>query len=471
MEIKAGRKKLLFSNTMILAIGTFASKFLVFFMMPLYTRCLLPGEYSTADLITQTANLLMPLACAGISQGIFRFALDGAETRRSVFSSGLAILAAVSLIFGALTPLLFLFDMFDGYVWMIACYVIIANLHAAVAQYIRAKGNTVLFATGGLVGTALTIGFNLLFLVGLDMGIVGYVLSVILGDAVVTVLLFSVDRLWRDVDVRLVKRSTVTDMLKYSLPLIPTTIFWWITSVSDRYLVIAMKGEAVNGLYAASYKVPTLLTLVCGVFIDAWQFSAVSEKDETERKDFFSSVFGGFQGIIFMGASGLILFSKLATKILLAENYYDSWQYIPVLSLATAFSALVTFMASVYMVKKRSMNSFVTAAVGAVVNIALNLLLIPRFSAMGAAIATFFSYFVVFVARAIDSRRMIPFRLRLPRLIFNTAAITAQCVIMIAEIPYWIPIQIAILGAVLAVNGREMVKGILIAVRNKMKKT
>lgn len=465
-----GRRKTLFSNTAILAVGTFASKFLVFFMMPLYTRCLLPGEYSTADLITQTANLLMPLACAGISQGIFRFALDGAENRKSVFSSGLSVLAAVSVIFGLLAPIMGLFDMFDGYVWLIACYVIVANLHAAVAQYIRAKGNTVLFSLGGLIGTALTVSFNLLFLLVFDMDILGYVLSVVLGDAVVTVFLFAVARLWRDVDFSSIRRETVRDMLKYSLPMIPTTIFWWITSVSDRYLVIAMKGEEVNGLYAAAYKVPTLLTLVCTVFIDAWQFSAVSEKDEGERRDFFSSVFGGFQGIIFMATSGLILFAKLATRILLADNYFDSWRYIPALSLAMAFSALVTFMASVYMVRKRSMNSFVTAAVGAGVNIVLNLLLIPRFSAMGAAIATVISYFVVFVIRAIDSRRFIPFRLGIAKLIFNTVAVTAQGILMVAEIPYWLPVQIAILFVVLAVNGREMMRGILLALRNRRKK-
>ena len=172
-----------------------------------------------------------------------------------------------------------------------------------------------------------------------------------------------------------------------------------------------------------------------------------------------------------MGASGLILFAKLATRILLAESYFESWQYIPVLAIATAFSALVNFMASVYMVKKRSMNSFVTAAVGAVTNIVLNLLLIPRFSAMGAAVATFFSYFIVFVIRTVDSRRMIPFRLGTPKLIFNTVAVSAQCVVMVAEIPYWLPIQIAILGAVFAVNGKEIVKGIVLALRNKLKKT
>ena len=69
------RKKLIL-NTFILGIGVFASKLLVFLMMPLYTGILSPAEYSAADLISQTANLLMPLACIGITDGVFRFAMD-----------------------------------------------------------------------------------------------------------------------------------------------------------------------------------------------------------------------------------------------------------------------------------------------------------------------------------------------------------------------------------------------------------
>ena len=466
-----GKYKKLLSNTAVLAVGTFASKFLVFFMMPLYTRCLLPGEYSMADLISQTANLLMPLACAGISHGVFRFAMDKTADKRSVLSSGIAVLLAMSILFGVLAPLLGLLSAFDGFVWLIVFYVIAANLHAVVTQYIRASGKMALFSFGGIAGTVLTISFNLLFLIKMNMGVTGYVLSVVLGDVVVTILLFLVARLWRDVDVRAIDKGKIREMIKYSIPMIPTAIFWWITSVSDRYIVIAMKGEEINGLYSAAYKVPTLLTLVCSVFIDAWQFSAVAESGEADRAEFFSKVYASFQGIIFMGTSALILFSKVATKILLAENYYDSWQYIPVLSLAMAFSALTTFLASVYMVGKKSVNSFWTSAVGATINIVLNLLLIPKFSAMGAAVATFISYFVVLIIREIDSQRFIRFRLGVLRLVFNTIAVGAQCVIMILETPYWIPIQIALFAAVLAVNGKQILDGLLLACRNYRKKS
>ena len=455
-----GRYKKLFSNAGILAIGTFASKFLVFFMMPLYTRYLLPEEYSTADLISQTANLLIPLACAGITNGVFRFAVDQDEDPKQIFSSGLSILLVASVIFGVLSPLIGLFETLNTYVWLVVFYVIVANIHAVVAQYIRAKGNTVLFSLGGLMGTALTIAFNLLFLIVLDMGVVGYVLSVVLGDVVVTVVLFLCARLWRDVDVRSVGFSKVREMLKYSVPLIPTIIFWWITSVSDRYLVIAMEGSEVNGLYAAAYKVPTLITLVCGVFIDAWQFSAISENDKKEREEFFGRVFAWFGSILFMGASAVVLFSKVATRILLADNYYDSWRYIPVLSFAMVFYSLVSFMGSVYTVEKKSVNSLITAAVGAVTNIVLNILLIPPLSAMGAAVATFVSYLLVMILRSADSRRFIRFPLGVPLLLFNTVVLAGQCSIMIWEPEWWLPVQILLFAIVVAVNGKNLLRGV-----------
>ncbi len=466
-----GRYKKLFMNTAVLGIGTFASKFLVFFMMPLYTGCLLPEEYSTADLITQSANLLMPLACAGITNGVFRFAMDENEDKRSIFSSGLSVLFGMSLVFLLLSPLVGLFDALDSYVLLVAVYVLAANFHAVVAQYIRAKGNTVLFSLGGIMGTAIVIGLNLLFLLVFDMGVTGYVLSIILSDVIVTIVLFLVARLYRDVDLKTVRRFKMGEMLKYSIPMIPTTVFWWITSVSDRYLVIEMQGSEVNGLYAAAYKVPTLLTLVCTVFIEAWQFSAIDEKNEEERSAFFTNVFAGFQGVMFMAASGLILVAKPVTAILLDEKYYTSWEYIPVLSLAMVYSALVTFMGSIYMVRKKSVHSFLTAALGAVTNIVLNILLIPKFSAMGAAFATFVSYFIVMIFRGIDARKMVRFDLGLLRLVFNTLAIGAQCVITTMEVKWWLLWDLVLFASIVVVNGRNILSSVLDVLKKFRKKS
>ena len=64
------------ANTILMSIGTVGSKLLVFLMVRFYTGYLTPAEYGTADLITQTANLLIPLVSLDITDAVFRFAAD-----------------------------------------------------------------------------------------------------------------------------------------------------------------------------------------------------------------------------------------------------------------------------------------------------------------------------------------------------------------------------------------------------------
>ena len=78
----------LLSNTAILALGTIGSKLLVFLLLPLYTRCLTKAEYGISDIITQSANFLMPIMSLGISDAVFRYTLDKTVDRRRVLTTG-----------------------------------------------------------------------------------------------------------------------------------------------------------------------------------------------------------------------------------------------------------------------------------------------------------------------------------------------------------------------------------------------
>ena len=464
-----GRYRNLFRNTIIFGLGTFGSKVLVFFLLPLYTAYLTPEMYSTADLISQMSNLLIPLCCLGITDGVFRFAMDADRDRREVFTTGSAILLGGSLLFGLLSPILFVFDAFDGYVWLIVCYVLAADLHALCAQYLRAQGRTTLFAVQGIINTALVILLNIVFLIPMRMGVLGYVLSVVLADALMTLILFFYARLYRDLRPRFFRRDLMRSLLKYSIPMIPTTVFWWITSVSDRYLVEHICGGTVNGLYSVAYKIPTLLTLLCAVFIEAWQLSAVKDSTENaEQISFFSNVFCGFQGLMFLACSGLIAFSQIGTDILFADSYAQAWVYIPVLLIATVFSALVTYLGSVYFVAKKSVLSFLTAMIGAVINIALNLILIPEYGGQGAAIATLCSYFAVYLIRAVNTRRHLPFRQYPLQVAFNTAVVGAQALCMILRVPGWIWVQVGAIAVILAVNGKPLLSTVMRRLRGRV---
>lgn len=462
--------KRLLTDTVVLAMGTFASKLLVFFMLPLYTEYLTPDMYSTADLITQAANLIIPFACLGITDAVFRFVSEKQTDKGVVLSSGLFVLFMGLAAFGVLSPVLALFSKFDGYVWLIAVYVISADVHSLFAQYVRAQGRTKLFAAQGIVNTAMTIVLNILFLVVFKMDITGYVLSTVLSDLFATLFIIIIARPLGDIKVSSVKKSVIADMLKYCVPLIPTTIFWWITNVSDRYIVSEICGDSVNGLYAAAYKIPTLLTLASTVFNEAWQFFAFSGRrtkdadadklnaeeekalEDRESSYYFERTFAAFSTVMVLACSFLMLLCKPLINILLADTYRDAWIYVPMLLVATVFTALVTFLSSTYALRKKTLMSLVTAAIGAMVNIIFNILLIPKFEANGAAFATLLCYALVFVIRSVNVKKYVSFRIYKPTFLISIALLLAQCATIVISGQYNVLVQAIFAVALLAVN-------------------
>lgn len=457
--------KRLLSNTVILAVGTFSSKVLVYLLLPLYTAILSPAEYSDANIISQLANLLMPIAAVGVCDGLFRFALDAGEKKREVFSSGVSVLLFGTLLFLAFSPFLFEVKMLTGYVWLAVIYVIAANFQSACANYLRALGKTTVFAVQGIINTALNIAFNVLFLVVFRMGVTGYVLSVVVANVLVTLLMVVWQKLYRDIRISLFDPAIVRDMLKYSVPMIPTTIFWWVTSVSGQFLVKNICGDEANGIFAASYKIPTVLTLMTTIFIEAWQYSAVADADEQSRGGFFAEVFRTYSGLIFMAASALTALAKIFARIMLAQSYYSAWQYMPTLVIATTFSAVTTFLGSIYMVKKKSMMSFLTSMCGAVINVTVCMLLIPRLGAQGAAIAAAISYFIVFIVRAVNTQRYVSFDMHPMTLLLNSVLLVVQCVVMVLEVRYWMVIEGVCFVLIVALNAKPIIDGLLMLLR------
>lgn len=258
----------LVSNTFIFALGTFSSKLLVYFLMPIYTDILSPDEFNKVELITSTANLLIPIVAVCIAESVIRFGLDKASNKAQVFSAGIYTVLIGYLIFLLFIPLVNLNPFTTGYTHLIYLFVLGSSLKGVCSQYIRAKGYVKLYAVDGLFSTAMVIAFNILGLVVFKLGITGFVLATILSDFISAICLFLFASLWRDIRIKIDSRLWKS-MIIYSLPLIPNTIFFWITSLSDRYIVTFFEGDTVNGLYSIAYKIPAILTAVSTIFMQA----------------------------------------------------------------------------------------------------------------------------------------------------------------------------------------------------------
>ena len=223
------------------------------------------------------------------------------------------------------------------------------------------------------------------------------------------------------------KRSLIKRMFRYCLPLIPTSICTWTINISDRYFISYLIGSDISGLYAIANKISTIFFIISGIFTSAWQLSIVSYRTKPEQERFFSNVFSVYAAGSFIGASILMAASKLIMRFLAAPDYFEAWHYAPVLILAAVVACLGSFFSSVYVSEKHSTATLVTTVAGAVTNIAGNALLIPAWGAIGAAIATFFSYLVIFIARAIHSRKLLRIHWSILRFTISMAALFMQC--------------------------------------------
>ncbi|MDD4714953.1 MAG: oligosaccharide flippase family protein [Oscillospiraceae bacterium] len=444
------RYKKLMTNTFIIGIGTFSSKVLVFLMMPLYTRLMTNSDYGIADLLLQTSNLLLPLASLGITDAVVRFGLEKSEDKSDVFSTGVITTICGFLMLLLFAPLLNKVKFISGHTMLVYAFVLMSSLRSLCSQFVRARQMIKLYALDGLLSTASTLGITILLLAVMHLGVTGYILAIVIADACSAVFLFLAARLHRYIRFKGIKRDTVFSMIRYSLPLIPTSVLWWVTNVSDRYLVSYMVGSGANGLYAVSYKIPTLIILISGIFIDAWQLSAVMESSARER--FFTRVFDAYQSIIFLAAACIIPLSKVFTRLLVSNSFYLSWRYIPFLVMATSFSCFVTFLGSIYMVKKKSVMTMITTVAAAGMNIGLNFVLIPIYGADGAAFSTFISYFTVFIIRAFHTRSLIKIEWNVFKQVVNTLLLLAQCLVMIGEMKHWILYEALMVALMIALN-------------------
>ncbi|MBE6554702.1 MAG: hypothetical protein E7663_00515 [Ruminococcaceae bacterium] len=421
----------LFYHTAILSLSSVLSKLAVFLLMPLYTACLSPSDFGMTDILVNVAVLLIPLATLNIPQAVFRFCAGG-EDRASVFSSGALILLCGMLIFLPIACLFGLYPRIAPFRVYLMCYVAASSFRSFFTHFLRADGQYSLYAVQQLFCTLMTVLLQILFLRIWGMGVGGYLLAVILSDLATALILVGYLAPWRLFSVSLIDRRRTRDMLHYAMPLIPASLLSWITAASDRYIILFFHGEALTGLYAAAGRIPALLGFAVSVFMEAWHYAFFRE--EGSKEALFEQIYVMLLPFLVGVAVTVILFSGSIVRLIFAGGYADAARYVPFLTVAVLFSALSSFLGSVYAVRLRSVSSMLTTLCGAAVNLLLNFLLIPRFDAFGAALSTLVAHFAVFLIRALHCRRCFDLHPRLLKLLFSVLLLLAASLTSVLEL-------------------------------------
>lgn len=396
---RSNRYKKLFSDTAAFTVSNFASKLLSFLLIPLYTSVLTTEEYGIADLITNTVNVVYPLLTLCIMEATLRFAFDSDVSKEEVLFNSLFVIIIGEAIVIAFTPFIHFinYEMYKYWVWF-AIILFGFNLQQVISQYAKGIGKTKLFAVSGVVQTVVIITVNIVGLLVFHLGLFAYLLAVAMGYYVNSLFLILT------VPIRIRKPHLnmvlMRDMLKFSIPTIPTVIAWWVSTSADKYIIIAYLGIVSSGIYSVAYKIPSLLTLFTSIFTSAWTISVIDGVDDEDNAEFQSTVYNCFNIMNVFACAILILLSQGLAKVLFSNDFYTAWHYVPILLVAYVFSGLAGFMASSFRAAKYTKGLFSSAVIGAVTNIILNFFFVKVLGVFGAALTTMIGFAVTFYIRS-----------------------------------------------------------------------
>lgn len=314
--------------------------------------------------------------------------------------------------------------------YTVIVYVCVNMFRTNCSLYVKAINKTTLFTIDNMLLTAATIVSNIIFLSVFDMGIVGYMLGYIVGNAISAVFLIFAARLNRSFSFHFFAKDICKTLFIFSVPLIPNTVCWWISNSSNRFMISYFIDVSENGVFAIAYKIPTIITIIVGVLMQAWQISANEAAEDKHLQNYYSQMYEIIDSMVVILSGGAILASKIAVDLMATEAYSYAWQFVPMLALSVYYYSKAQLLGTIYTTFKKTFMAFVTNFIAAAVNILLNFFLIQATgSALGAAISTCISYCVLCYVRKKDTRRMIKLKTSISKETITGLLLLAEAVV------------------------------------------
>ena len=401
------RLKELFRHSAVYGLGSIVARVLGVLLLPLYTRYLTPSDYGLIETVVALSAVLTALVAQGMKSAFFRFYFDSEELERRL----LVVRTAFWYVMAASTTVLVAGVVFAHQIsWILfhtqhhANLVIAAfiGLWAAMnyeqmTSLFRVEQRSTAYVVATLTNVAITIAATVLLVVAFDKGPVGVLVGNFTGTLAVYValLVYSRRALGLQFDVALYR-----SMNRFGLPLVPSAVALWLTNFADRFFLIKLADAHEVGLYSIGVRLASGIVLLLTAFRMAWPAFAYSIDDDREAQRTYSFVLTYVVYVCCWLALGLGLLAPWILRLITTAPFYPAEDVVAPLAFGVAaFGAYVVVQIGTGRARQTRANWLVTG-LAAVLNIALNLILIPPYGRMGAAIATVASYTLLFIVMA-----------------------------------------------------------------------
>ena len=401
-------------HSLIYGASTLIVRGLNLLLVPIYTRVLAPADYGLVDLSAVVVAVVGVTVALEIAQGLARH-LSEAETSevRGIYASsalafaigayglfsvvGLVLAEPLSyLVFGPLAP--------PGLMQLVVTTATASGILQLVLNVLRWNLRPVSYVACSVTYGVTVIGASSIFVLVLGLDVFGVILGQLTGTIAGTSL-----ALWlaRHLFHPAVDRAALGEMLRFSIPLVPSGIAVLITLYIDRLAIRGFMTVADVGLFGVGYRVASIAGLAMIGLQAALTPLIYTNYRDVRMPEQLARIFRTFIGFAIVMVLGLALFAREILVVVSAPAYYDAAVVIPLLAPALLLSSMYIFAPGLAIARRTGPIAAIHIA-SALTNTALNLSLIPVLGIAGAAVATLFSATLTFGAYMVLSQRHYP---------------------------------------------------------------
>ncbi len=410
-----GLYKNLFKQTAIYGLATVFPRMMSFFLVPLYTELLPKEAYGKVNIIFSYLIFFNVILAYGMETAFFRFYNKETDKKNVVDTAAVSIFwttlifLACALLFR--NTLAFYSEIDVQYVTYTIWIIALDALVVIPFSKLRATQRSMFYAVLKMGNVTVNLVLNLFFLIFLPKLAVsnpgsffdtiyvenfqiGYIFISNIMASLLTFLVLSPDyfKIKWHLDRELWKR-----MLRYGMPILVAGIAFAINEQFDKILLGKLLpkniADAEVGIYSACYKLGLFMVLFRTAYtlgIEPFFFSHADKKNATQTYATVTKYFVIFGSFMMLG---VIVFADLFKSIMIRDSsYWEAMKVVPLIILANFFLGIYTNLSVWYKLIDKTYIGAWISIVGAVVTLALNFFLIPKYSYMGSAIATISAY-------------------------------------------------------------------------------
>jgi O-antigen/teichoic acid export membrane protein len=405
----------------IYGLGGLVSRILAVLLLPLYTSYLSKFAYGKIETLVAASSVLVIVLRLGISSAFFRFYFDAKDddgrTRVVRTSFWFTMVSATA----GLVVMLLLADQIShllrlgseaGLVQAAAVGTWAQMNYEQLTSLFRAEDRSVAFVSASLANVVITVGATVLLVVTFHKGPLGVLVGNFIGTLCVYFVLLGYRRYQLGLEF---DRKLFRAMNKFGMPLVPAALALWAVNFIDRLFIALFKGQGEVGVYSVAVRVSSAIVFLMIAFRTAWPAFAYSIEDDREARRTYSYV---LTYVVLVTCWTSLAFGLLSPWIVhvLARNpsFHRASEAVALLSFGGAAYTAYTVMAIGSGRARKTQWNWVIAGIAAVVNVVLNVLLIPPYGMMGAAIATAAAYLALFLGMIIYSQEVyyVPYQWR-----------------------------------------------------------